>query len=56
VQEPDTLSFIRSDKDWTYIISMDIHYKTLSKPGIILYVFKKTYDGPNIFDISSDSR
>lgn len=49
VKEPSSLSFIRSDNDWMYIISIDKNYKSLAIPRILIYAFKKNFTGRNIF-------
>lgn len=49
VNEPNTLSFVRGDEDWMYAISIDNNYKTEEKPRIILYAFKISLSGKDIF-------
>ncbi|WP_157505029.1 hypothetical protein [Flavobacterium tegetincola] len=53
VNEPNTLSFIRGNDDWMYIISIDNEYKSLSNPRIIVYCFKKSISGDDIFDLNN---
>lgn len=50
VNEPNSLSFVRGDEDWMHIISIDKQYKTLDKPRIILYAFKISLVGKDIFN------
>ncbi|RZJ82130.1 MAG: hypothetical protein EOO20_24675, partial [Chryseobacterium sp.] len=40
INEPNTLSFVRGDEDWMFVVSIDDQYKTLEKPRIIMYAFK----------------
>lgn len=50
VNEPNTLSFVRGDEDWMYIVSIDNEYKTLENPRIIMYAFKISISGKDIFN------
>ena len=50
VNEPNTLSFVRGDEDWMYIVSIDNAYKTQEKPRIIVYAFKISISGKDIFN------
>ena len=49
INEPNTLSFVRGDEDWMYIVSIDNNYKTLEHPRIIMYAFKLSISGKDIF-------
>lgn len=49
VNEPYTISFVRGDQNWMYIISIEDDYKNLDDARIIVYAFKKTISGPDIF-------
>lgn len=49
VKEPGTLSFVRGTEDDMYIISIDEHFKANVNPRIIVYYFKLTFSGENIF-------
>mgnify|MGYP003601730306 FL=1 len=44
-----TISFIRADKDWVYVISVSENYKKLKYPDIITYAFKVNPSGADIF-------
>lgn len=50
VNEPNTLSFVRGDEDWMYVISIDNKYESQEKPRIILYAFKISMSGKDIFN------
>lgn len=49
INEPNTLSFVRGDEDWMFVVSIDDKYKTLEKPRIIMYAFKISISGRDIF-------
>lgn len=49
VEDPLSLSYIRSDSDWIYIISIDKNYENLATPRILIYAMKKNFSGKNIF-------
>lgn len=53
VKEPETLSFVRGTEDDMYIISIDEHFKANVNPRIIVYYFKLTFSGENIFGNNS---
>lgn len=50
VNEPLSLSFIRGNEDWMYIISIDQNYAEISNPRIIVYAFKISLSGEDIFN------
>ncbi|SHI87845.1 hypothetical protein [Flavobacterium terrae] len=52
VNEPNTISFIREKDNWMYIISIDDDYKNLTNPRIIVYCFKNSISGKNIFNLN----
>lgn len=49
LNEGYTLAFIRADKDWVYVISIDKNYRKQSYPSIITYAFKINPSGTDIF-------
>lgn len=49
INEPNTLSFVRGDEDWMFVVSIDDKYKTLENPRIIMYAFKINISGRDIF-------
>ncbi len=53
VKEPATLSFVRGTEDDMYIISIDEHFKANVNPRIIIYYFKLTFSGEDIFGNNS---
>ena len=53
VNEPNTLSFIRGNEDWMFIISIEDTYYNLSDPRIIVYAFKKSISGKDIFNMNN---
>lgn len=53
VNESSSLSFVRGDNDWMYAISIDKRYKDMSAPPVILYAYKLTMSGPDIFGESN---
>jgi len=53
VNEPNTISFVRGNEDWMYIISIDDDYMNLSDPRIIVYCFKKSISGKDIFNLNN---
>ncbi|MDR7211457.1 tetratricopeptide repeat protein [Flavobacterium piscis] len=53
VNEPNTVSFIRGNDDWMYIISIDDDYKNLANPRIMVYCFKKSISGKDIFNLNN---
>lgn len=55
VNEPNTLSFIRGNSDWMFIISIDENYKNLANPRIIVYCFKKSISGKDIFNADNSA-
>lgn len=55
IEEPYTISFVRGDKDWTYIVSIDKAYKKIDKPQIIIYVFKKTLKDDDLFSTNNSA-
>lgn len=50
IDEPYSVSFVRGNEDWMYIVSIDNQYKTLDKPRIIIYTFKISISGNDIFN------
>lgn len=56
VKEPGTLSFVRGTEDDMYIISIDEHFKANVNPRIIVYYFKLTFSGENIFGNNSQQQ
>lgn len=44
IKEPNSISYVRGNKDWTYIFSIDKNYTYLDNPRIIVYAFKKTFN------------
>lgn len=55
IEEPYAISFVRGNKDWTYIISIDKAYKNIDKPQIIIYAFRKTLSKNNLFNTNNSS-
>lgn len=55
INEPNTLSFIRGNSDWMFIISIDENYKNLTNPRIIVYCFKKSISGKDIFNADNSA-
>lgn len=56
VKEPATLSFVRGTKDDMYIISIDEHFKANVNQRIIIYYFKLTFSGEDIFGNNSQQQ
>lgn len=56
VKEPGTLSFVRGTEDDMYIISIDEHFEANVNPRIIVYYFKLTFSGENIFGNNSQQQ
>ena len=54
VEEEATLSFVRGDKDWMYIVSIDSNYERLAEPRIIFYAFRISFSPPDIFKDSKN--
>ena len=53
VQEPNTISFIRGDVDWMYVVSIEDDYKNAKKSRIIVYCFKMSFSGASIFNLDN---
>ena len=53
ISEPNTLSFVRGDENWMFVVSIDDKYKTLKSPRIIMYAFKINISGRDIFNIKN---
>ncbi len=54
VNEPNTVSFIRGNEDWMYIISIDDDYENITNSRIIVYCFKKSsISGKDIFSLNN---
>lgn len=49
VDEPLSLSFVRGNSDWMYIVSIDNKYNEDPNPRIIIYAFKISLSGEDIF-------
>ncbi|SHE44202.1 hypothetical protein [Pedobacter caeni] len=50
VNEPNSISFVRGDENWMYVISIDNQYKSQEKPRVIIYAFKISISGEDIFN------
>ena len=50
VSEPLSISFIRGNSDWMYIVSIDAKYKEHPDYRIIVYAFKISLSGEDIFN------
>lgn len=50
VDEPLSLSFVRGNSDWMYIVSIDNKYDSDPNPRIIIYAFKISISGEDIFN------
>jgi tetratricopeptide (TPR) repeat protein len=50
VDEPLSLSFVRGNSDWMYIVSIDNTYNENPNPRIIIYAFKISLSGEDIFN------
>lgn len=53
VNEPYSISFIRGNEDWMYIISIDNEYENVTNPRIIVYCFKLSLSGKDIFNLNN---
>lgn len=49
VEEPAAISFVRGNADWMFIISIEKSYSGKQNPQIIVYAFKITLSGEDIF-------
>lgn len=53
INEPNTLSFVRGNPDWMYIVSIDDQYKELANPRMIVYCFRKSISAADIFKLNN---
>ena len=53
VDEPLSLSFVRGNSDWMYIVSIDNKYNGDPNPRIIIYAFKISLSGEDIFRLGN---
>lgn len=42
IDEATGISFVRGNKDWMYIVSIDKRYNSVKQPQVIVYLFQKT--------------